>query len=158
MILGHFASELQGLEHEFCGGVSDDSILQAMDAVGVSFPPSYVEFLRGFGSGYICHQELIGLGGPPHLDVAKQTLLLRGNSRISRFPPHLVPVLADGFGNYECLDVSHGDSSQENPVVQWLHDGGDEQPLEHLAPSYAQWLRALVVQIRATEINDRETT
>lgn len=155
MTLGTFDSELRGLEHEFFGGVGDDSIRRASELIGFTFPPSYYEFLRRFGSGYISCQELIGLGGPPHLDVVKQTLLLRENSRTSRFQRQLVPILADGFGNYECLDLSSGYPSRERPVVQWLHDGGDEQLLNRLAPSYAQWLRALVDRIRSAEMSDR---
>jgi hypothetical protein len=141
---------VQGLDYRFDGGVSEEAIHDAAMRLGVVFPPSYVDFLRRFGSGYISYQELIGLGGPPHLDVVELTSHLRERAGISRFQRHLVPVLADGFGNYDALDTSQ--PGPEVPVVQWLHDGGDDQKPPVLAGSYAEWLQRLVEDIRSVDL------
>jgi hypothetical protein len=138
-----------GLDHGFGVGVPEEAIAEASAALGVSFPPSYVDFLRRFGSGYVSYEELIGLGGPPHLDVVELTAHLRQRTGVSAFPRHLIPVLADGFGNYDALDTSQ--PGPEVPVVQWLHDGGDDQSPAVLAPSYIEWLRKLVEDIRAVD-------
>jgi hypothetical protein len=151
-----FELDLTDLEHGFSGGVPRSTIDAAEAAIRLRFPPSYVGFLRSHGSGFIEHHELFGLGGPRHLDVVEETLHLRSRSKISRFPESFIPVLGDGFGNFECLDSSNTDGSGELPVVQWLHDGGDRQQPSVLASSYDQWLRRLVVQIRLGEKFDRE--
>lgn len=93
---------------------------------------------------------MIGLGGPPHLDVVELTAHLRERAGVSIFPRHLIPVLADGFGDYDALDTSQ--PGPEVPVGRWLHDGGDDQALAVLAPSYAEWLRRLVEDIRAVDL------
>ena len=154
MNLDPLEEALRGLDHEFYGGVPQEAIVEAAATLGVAFPPSYVDFLRRFGSGYISFQELIGLGGPPHLDVAKLTTYLRERSGISIFPRRLVPVLADGFGNYDSLDTSA--PGPEYPVVHWLHDGGEQQTPRVLASSYADWLRALVADVRAVDLSDNQ--
>lgn len=141
---------VQGLDHSFYGGVTKEAITDAEARLGVAFPPSYANFLRRFGSGYVSYQELIGLGGPSHLDVVELTAHLRERAGISVFPRHLIPVLADGFGNYDALDTSQ--SGLEVPVVQWLHDGGDDQLPVVLASSYAEWLQRLVEDIRSIDL------
>lgn len=151
-----FELDLTELEHGFSGGVPRTTVDAAESALGLRFPPSYVDFLRSHGSGFIEHHELIGLGGPRHLDVVEETLHLRSRSKISRFPESFIPVLGDGFGNFECLDSSKPGGSGEMPVVQWLHDGGDRQQPSVLASSYDQWIRRLVEQIRLVAKNDRE--
>lgn len=156
MSLEWLPSALVGLEFEFYGGANEEAIRAASNSINLPFPPGYVEFLRRYGSGFISYQELIGLGGPAHLDVAQQTAHLRTHSRVSPFPLQLIPLLADGYGNYECLDASSKDSAAEFPVVQWLHDGGDQQALTTLALSYEDWLRDLVRQIRAVETGDQQ--
>lgn len=146
---------VQGLDCRLEGGVSEEAINDAAARLGVSFPPSYVDFLRRFGSGYISYQELIGLGGPPHLDVVELTSHLRERAGISAFPRHLIPVLSDGFGNYDALDTSQ--SGPEVPVVQWLHDGGVDQVPAVLARSYAEWLQRLVEDIHSVDLPGGET-
>lgn len=146
--------DLRGLEVELLGGVSENNIRLASESIGLEFPPSYREFLRAFGCGSLSYQEIIGLGGPPHLDVSEMTKYLRETSRLSRFPSTLIPVLADGYGNYECLNTAAKDERGENPVVEWLHDGGDDQTPRVLAPTFEEWLRGLILQIRMVESGD----
>jgi hypothetical protein len=146
--------DLDGLDFEFSGGVDEARIEAASKAIGLPLPPSYVAFLRQFGSGYISFHELMGLGGPRHLDVVEQTRWLRVESKISPFPPFLIPVLADGYGNYDCLNAGSAVKGAEQPVVQWLHDGGENQHLSVIAATYEGWLRLVVDQIRRVESDD----
>lgn len=137
--------------HEFHGGVNDSLIDSASVSIGLPFPPGYREFLRRLGCGYVSFQEFIGLGGPDHLDVVKETLHLRGRSRLSRFPVHLIPVLSDGFGNYECIDTARPTGGGEFKVVNWLHDGGDEQSCEVIAESYLDWFWSVLQMIKSVD-------
>lgn len=132
--------EIVALEpHDFHGGVARP-LIEAQAAIGLRFPPGYVQFLERLGSGYVSLQEFIGLGGPPHLDVVKETLHLREHARVSRVPHSLIPVLADGGGNYECIDTSRPTSGGEYKVVSWLHDGGHGQDCEEIASSHLEWV------------------
>ena len=139
---------------EFHGGVTNSLIEAAELAIGLRFPPSYVEFLRRLGCGYVSFQEFIGLGGPPHLDLVKEATYLREHSKISRFPRQLIPVLADGFGNYECIDTSRPMADGECSVVSWLHDGGDDQDCEEIAKSYLEWFLSVLRMIQSVDTQD----
>jgi antitoxin YobK len=146
------ALEIETFEaREFHGGVDDSLIDRASAAIGLPFPPTYREFLRRLGCGYVSFQEFIGLGGPDHLDVVKETLQQRERSGTSRFPLHLIPVLSDGFGNYECIDTASPTDGGEFNVVNWLHDGGDEQDCEVIAESYLAWFRSVLQMIKAVD-------
>ncbi len=137
---------------EFHGGVGDSLIDRASAAIGLPFPPGYRQFLKKLGCGYVSFQEFIGLGGPEHLDVVKETLQQRERSGPSRFPLHLIPVLSDGFGNYECIDTASPTSGGgECRVVNWLHDGGDDQKCEVLAESYLEWFWSVLQMIKAVD-------
>jgi hypothetical protein len=138
-------------DREFCGGVSESAIASASGAIGLPFPRGYREFLRRLGCGYVSSEEFIGLGGPPHLDVVRETLHLREHSKTSRFPDHLIPVRSDGFGNYDCIDTSRPTDAEEFEVVAWLHDGGDEQDCQELGASYFDWLLSLLMMVRSVD-------
>jgi antitoxin YobK len=96
------AQQLPSEATDVSGGVSETEIGSAERAIGVRFPPKFREFLQELGCGEAGSEEFIGLGGPLHLDLVRATLALR--QRPSGFPPTLMPVRHDGFGNYDCLD------------------------------------------------------
>jgi|GEM_PF-1769526 len=137
--------------HEFFGGVNESLIDRAAVSIGLPFPPNYCEFLRRLGCGYVSFQEFIGLGGPEHLDVVKETLHLRACPRLSRFPHHFIPVLSDGFGNYECIDTARPSTGGEFKIVNWLHDGGDDQNCEVIAESYFEWFWSILQMIKSID-------
>jgi len=138
----------------FCNGVAPLTIDSAAATIGLPFPRGYREFLATLGCGYVSFHEFIGLGGPDHLDVVKETLWLRDASTISTFPRSFIPILSDGFGNYECIDTSRRTSGDEFKVVNWLHDGGNDQRCEELADSYLQWFWSVLQMIRRVDAED----
>lgn len=136
----HIQNLLRGLnEEEFSGGVSISSISSAEEKLGIKFPSDYVEFLTKLGSGYASSEEFLGLGGAPHLDVVEVSTQLRVPSSYSFFPSSLIPVKADGYGNYDCIDLENS-SSETSRIVLWLHDGGDNQEYEIISDNYWDWL------------------
>ena len=132
-------------EVEFAGGVSDQEIDAAAERIGLPIEGGYRAFLRRFGCGAIEHEEFIGLGGDGHLDVVTVTRDLRARSLPRAFPSTFIPVLADGYGNYDCIDTTRRDNG-EFPVVAWVHDG-DDNP-EQLAPNYLEWFNRKLQEIR----------
>lgn len=81
-------------------------------------------------------EEIIGQGGPKHLNLIaiRNELLLNYGLN---FPDNLCPICADGFGNYDCLQLS----SETNlaTVVYWVHDDSGHIQ-EQIAPSFCVWL------------------
>lgn len=147
-------TEIESFEDkQFSGGVGDVEILTAELVLSLQFPRDYAEFLRKFGSGYVSFEEFIGLGGAQHLDVVKRTLDLRSRIK-SGFPSHLLPVLADGGGNYECIDVSRRGEDGNAAIVFWRHDAGANQDLEKIANSYYEWFHSTLEAIRREEAGD----
>lgn len=154
MRVDSLAEELSDLEHEFTGGVGRGAIEAASMQLGIHIPPCYAEFLERFGSGYISYHEIIGLGGPAHLNLLQVVNQLRQRSGGTALPHHLLPILADGYGNYECLDTRR-DAHGGAPVVQWLHDGGASQDCPVIAKSFEDWLDGVVAQIKSVEAGDK---
>ena len=139
-------------DRDLGSGVDEQAVLQAESALGVLFPPQYRRFLARFGSGFVSSEEFIGLGGPRHLDVAWLTIELR--SRKKDFPKSLIPIRADGFGNYDCLDSNNPTSDGEFPVVVWVHDGGANQHHRILAPSFDDWFINMLRLVKELDANE----
>ena len=137
--LTHFA------ESRFSGGASTLSIEQAERDLELLFPPEYRLFLQRFGSGHVSSEELIGLGGPMHLNVVWLTKQLR--SRKATFPKSLIPLRSDGYGNYDCLDTALQDDRAECPVVEWVHDSDASHKWRLLGTSFNDWLLKLLDMI-----------
>lgn len=135
-------------EAEIAGPVSEQSIEDAAASMSLPIEGGYRAFLRRFGCFAVESEEFVGLGGPKHLDVVSVTAVLRSRRGPSRFPLHLIPVLADGYGNYACLDAECEISPGEPVVVFWLHDGGDDQILQRVGDTYLEWLESTLVKLR----------
>jgi hypothetical protein len=71
---------------------------------------------------------------------ARNSLL---KSPILNFADNLCPIPGDGFGNYECLQLSAGHAN----VVWWVHDGNGYIH-ETVAPSFSVWLDEFREQAR----------
>jgi cell wall assembly regulator SMI1 len=136
---------------DFSGGVSGEHIEGASQAIGLPFPPQYVQFLREFGAGGVSSEEFMGLGGLQHLNVTWLTNELRKDdpeSTHARFPHTFIPLRHDGYGNYDCIDTTSPTRDGEFQIVEWAHDGGDEQECRVLAESYFDWLKDMLNMIR----------
>src|SRR5438067_1352243 len=108
MTIDEVVQEIETFEsHEFCGGVSDSLIEEACEQIGLPFPPEYRTFLKRLGCGSIASESFLGLGGERDMDVSWVTKVLRKKQGKSRFPNFMIPVRADGYGNYDCIDTTN---------------------------------------------------
>jgi hypothetical protein len=120
---------------EFEGGVPEATIAAAEAKLGVRFPAPLRAFLGELGSGSAGSEEIIGLGGPPHLDIVRATVDFK--ARPGGAPDGLLPLRRDGFGNLDCLDVSTGG------VVEWVHTAPFAER-RVLAPDYEEWFESIL--------------
>lgn len=118
---------------------TEEQIEEAEGAIGVELPESYRRFLAEFGWGGIGDLEVIGTGAdvPPFLDLVRLTLSERADAH-PRMRRSLVPIAADGAGNYYCIRTEAW--QQEGPVVLWDHEAGEDQRPEEVATNFGAWL------------------
>ena len=146
------ADEIQGFdEHQFVGPIQERLVAQAEKELEVTFPPEYRQFLLTLGSGSVSSESFIGMGGAKHLDIVWMTRALRQKKTERPFPTDLLPVRTDGFGNYDCVDMSHPTASGEYAIVEWLHDAGGQKG-KVLAMGYFEWFLAILQMIRDLEV------
>ena len=137
MDLNEFKAKIQKYENiDLRTGVTDAQINQAEEILKIRFSHQYRMFLSVFGCGGIESEDFIGLGGPPHLNITEVARRLR--SRNNSLENHLIPIRADGCGNYDCIDTSRSNLENENPIVFWRHDIPDK--IEIIAESFNEWL------------------
>ena len=130
-------------EQEFSGPADPDLIARAETSFPASFPNDFKEFLLLYGSGFIESEEFIGLGGPNHLDVVWMANHLRSASSHKELPASYVPLRADGFGNYDCIDLASSGSGQST-IVAWIHDVDQEVAPEVLSRDYWDWFNGVL--------------
>jgi cell wall assembly regulator SMI1 len=138
---------------DFVGGVSTEAIALAEAELCVSFPPGYKSFLQEFGSGYVSSEGIVGLGGPKHHDVVWLTKELRGRSS-NQLPCNLIPIRNDGFGNYDCINISKRAANGEYQIVEYLHEGSSGENRK-LADNFLDWFREILQIVRQIDsLND----
>ena len=98
-----------------------------------------------------CLRNSSAWGGEPHLDVVKLIGHLARPSTLSTFPAHFVPIRADGFGNYDCIDLGRSTDSVRSTVVLWQHDAGNDQICSVLAQDFWQWFDGILTMIENFE-------
>lgn len=116
--------------------LSADEVDELEKEIGYELPKDYREFLMAYGCVETGSEEIIGFGGPKHLNLiaVRNDLLL---STGLNFPDNLCPICADGFGNYDCLQLSP--DSDKAAVVYWVHDNSGYIH-EKVATSFCVWL------------------
>lgn len=124
------------------GPIDAAQVEEAEESLKCQLPPEYRSFLLACGCGGIGPEDFIGLGGPDHLNVVKLTSTLR--NRQNALPKNLLPLRGDGFGNYDCIDLSKPTNNGECYIVQWNHEGGVP---EVLASSFDEWFESMLVLI-----------
>lgn len=130
---------------DLVGKVPDALIARAEEILGVRFPPQYRDFLSAFGCGGVDSEQFIGLGGDDYLDIVKLSRRLREGP--NPLPSRLLPLRADGFGNYECFDTSRPTEAGEFAIVEWNHEGGPDHDCRVLAESYGEWFDSVLTMI-----------
>ncbi len=97
---------------DFIGGVAEQDIQQAMEALSVPLPESYQAFLREFGGGDAGGEIIFGLSENPYENMVQATQ----QERAVGLPKSLVII---GFWNDTliCLDTGNMQAG-ECPVVE----------------------------------------
>lgn len=135
---------------EISGPVPEAAIAAAEEALGVTFPPSYREFLRTFGGIAIpvhlgvVHQFVGVTPGPDGAagqdDVVGRTLTARAERKLAE---HLVVVgMGAEFQEWFCLDVSRPRSNGECPVL--LFDARDNALDQQFYDDFGQMLQEVM--------------
>jgi len=115
-------SELEkvGEELDFYGPQSDEDIETVAKALGVTFPPSYVEFLRRFGGGGLSIEMLSGIYDnqpllPNEGSVYGDTMRSRDECGLAK--QFVVLLYEDDGETLWCLDTHSIDETGDAPVV-----------------------------------------
>jgi cell wall assembly regulator SMI1 len=135
-------------DREFFGPVDVAEVENASRDIGLQFPPQYRAFLEIVGSGSVGSENFIGLGGPQYLNVVWMTSTLRNKRSHKAFPPFLIPVRTDGYGNYDAIDTMHPTEFGECAIVEWRHEGSGEDKCEVLALGFFEWLASMIILIQ----------
>ena len=138
-------ARLNKFDTDFVGEQLNENLVAAESAIGQNFPPSYRKFVAEYGCGAIDSEEIIGLGGPDHLSILKLKAVFE--SRSKKMPNYLLPIRADGFGNYDCIDLRKPTENDEYEIVLWNHDDPNANNHQTIARSFAIWLVGLLDMI-----------
>lgn len=128
---------------DFIGEMPESLISAAEQALGVSFPPTYRQFLKKYGCGDILGAEFYGLVGNNIFaaGVPNAVWITTDLRKISGMPPSLVVIYAAGYGPYFAIDCNQKDSSGECPVVQWIPGlSKSSDTLEIVADSFGDFI------------------
>jgi hypothetical protein len=106
---------------DFEGPKPDHLIENAEATLGLSFPPTYREFLRRLGAGDIAGAEFYGVIKDDfiHSSVPDAIWLTLDERKNSNLPESLIIVADTGYGHYYAIDVSKKTATEESPIVEW---------------------------------------
>jgi antitoxin YobK len=106
---------------DFAGEQPEERIDRAEQALGLSFPPTYREFVKRMGCGDIFGEEFFGIVGDDFENscVPNGIWLTLEERRTRDLPYWLILVGDTGDGGYYAIDVSQKTSAGESPVVEW---------------------------------------
>ena len=93
---------------EFTGGVSEQEIARAMNALSVVFPESYKAFLKDFGGGDAGGEIIFGITGNEEDDVVTVTQMER-----SQGLPEPLVIIGFWSDTLLCLDLNDDYSQRE---------------------------------------------
>jgi SMI1 / KNR4 family (SUKH-1) len=123
----------------FAEGVDRGWIAKAEAALGLKFPPSFVEFLCRYGGATVGGEVVNGLLGLEFEDACGPDIVYNTLLDRQRGLDRALIVLVDNDGDEMFyLDTGANNKDDENPVVRVL----SEAPLERedYAPTFAQFL------------------
>lgn len=121
---------------DFSGPVSPDRISDAELSLGVSFPPSYKEFLERYGTGDIFGIEIYGITRNSGSSIPNAIWLTREVRESVGMPHDFVVIASSGFGPYIVLDTAVRNETNESPVLLW--DTGNRT--EKIAENFGAFL------------------
>ena len=115
------AFQLIGRDGNFHGPKPEALIVHAEQVLGLTFPPTYRQFLSRFGCGSVPSYEFYGLIDDDfeNSSVPDAIWLTLDERRTSQLPESLVLVSDTGDGGYYAIDVSQKAPSGDSPIVEW---------------------------------------
>ena len=108
------------------------SLAEAEKALGITFPPSYRDFLSKRTETSI-----------PARDIVEENRASREATGGFCLPGFLVAFFHDGMANEYCFDTRTADEAGEHPVVFWDHELSTEENLAAIVAtdkSFGEWL------------------
>ncbi|MFT5699398.1 MAG: cell wall assembly regulator SMI1 [Desulforhopalus sp.] len=120
---------------------TDQDIKYAEKKLKISFPKSYILFLRQAGACPLIFDEVFWVGseGETYRDIVRSKEEEKDEECFQDF---LIPFYADGYGNYVCFDTRE-DKGGEYLIVFWDHElqlsEPSEDDLEVVANNFAAW-------------------
>lgn len=131
---------------DFEGPKSDALVAKAEAALGLSFPPSYRQFLLDMGCGDIAGLEIFGVINEnfQNSTVPNGVWLTLNERRSIGLDPAFVIVGDGGDGTYYAIDTRRVDDSGEAPVVRLSTDG---MLGEKVADSFGAYLLEAVSRV-----------
>jgi antitoxin YobK len=106
---------------DFAGPKPQHLIGSAEATLGLTFPPTYRQFLHRLGAGGVLGAEFYGVikDDFEHSGVPDAIWLTLKHRRTSKIPDSFVIISDTGDGNYYAIDVSQKSVAGESPVVEW---------------------------------------
>lgn len=129
-------------EADFEGNKSLALIQKAEQALRLTFPPTYVEFLSKYGCGDIAGYEFYGIISDDFINssVPDAIWLTLDERRSANLPKDMVIIYSTGEGIYYALDCSKKGGSGEAPVVTWTQGKSSKEDQYIIAEDYGQFL------------------
>lgn len=105
--------------NDFVGSISESMVVLAEQALNVTFPPSYRQFLLDFGCGVMESFGVYGLGPEDlYIQSVYNTVWLTIYERKSmELNPAYIIIGSVGDGSYYALDTRIKNDDGENPVM-----------------------------------------
>ena len=106
---------------KFHGQKSDELIGRAEQALGLTFPPFYRQFLSRFGCGHVAGHQFYGIIDDDfeNSSAPDAVWLTLDDRRSSQLPKSLIVIGSTGDGGYYAIDRSQVNLDGESPVVEW---------------------------------------
>src|SRR5919109_4743027 len=134
-------------EADFTGGADPALIEQAERLLGLTFPPSYREFLARLGAGDLAGEEFYGI--IPGLDMNDPTVpnmvgITKELHNAGTLPADMVVIGSTGYGPYYVIDTGRPDPRGEAPVLVWYPGMSTRENAERDAESFGEFFTAEV--------------
>lgn len=141
-------AEANSGDADFDGPKDEKLIRSAEQALGLSFPTTYREFLLRLGCGDIMGLEFYGVinGDFENSSIPDAIWLTLDQRKSSSLPLNLVLIAETGEGGYYALDIQET-STEESEVVEWTPGTGAS--LESVSSDYGAFFLERITSVVA---------
>jgi hypothetical protein len=131
-------------DSDFEGEKDEKLVRKAESFLGITFPPTYREFLLKLGCGNIKGIEIYGLIDDNFtISTIPNAIWLTYVERNKfNLPPYLI-LIGQSQEGYYALDTSRNNADGEAPVIDW-HNGLDPKKAEIVAEDFGEFLINIV--------------